>query len=233
MRQLHDEKILGSKSRRSRLIKDIEVNDKIILFTTLNLNKSKNISFIAYTMVDEALENNETFYNYYNSSKKLKLKGIKYFANPIVAKDLAKSLKFVENDKKPSNYFNAEYKEIDEEDFKKILIKSSLSREYPAYFEKVSMTLDEFLLNSISGLYNILKKNEKRNQIEIKAFLTLLSLFLQPYGISKSYGELEGFYSKNAWKLGLKHNPARDPDKFFTLYNRHGKKREFGYISLE
>ena len=232
LRQLHDEKILGSKSKRSRLIKNIEANDKIILFTTLNLNNGKNISFIAYTMVDEVFENNKPLYDYYNSSKKLKLKGMKYFTNPIAAKDLAKSFKFIKDDKNPANFLKSEYKEISKADFNKILNRSSLSMEYPAYFEKMSFTVDEFLLNAIKGLYDLLRKNEKRNQIEIKTFIALLNVFLQPYEISKSHSEIGEFYSKNAWKLDLKHEPSRDPDNSIFLYNSQGKKRKFGYISL-
>ena len=64
-------------------------------------------------------------------------------------------------------------------------------------------------------------------------FLRLLKKFLQEYDISKSYDEIEEFYAKNVWKLGFKHNPSRDPDKFVVLYNRLGKKRNFSYISLE
>lgn len=223
---------MGAEKDRSLAIKNIEENDKIIIFTTLNLNKSRNISFIAYTMVDEVLENDEILYDHYNSSRKLKLKGMKYFTNPIVTKDLAKSLKFIKNDKKPSSFFKSEYREISKEDFKKILNKSSLSTEYPTYFEEMSFTLDEFLLNAIKGLYNLLRKTEKRNQIEIKTFITLLNQFLQPYEISKSYNEIGEFYSKNVWKLDLKHEPSRDPDNSIFLYNSQGKKRKFGYISL-
>ena len=64
-------------------------------------------------------------------------------------------------------------------------------------------------------------------------FLKLLKKFLQEYEINKSYDEIEEFYAKNVWKLGFKHNPSRDPDKFVYLYNRLGKKRNFSYISLE
>ena len=110
---------------------------------------------------------------------------------------------------------------------KKILrkyCKTSLTKEYPAYFEKVSYTMDDFLLNAIKGLYCLIKITETRNQFEIKMFLKLLKKFLQEYDLSKSYDEIEEFYAKNVWKLGFKHNPSRDPDKFVYLYNRSGKK---------
>ena len=184
-------------------------------------------------MVDEVYQDNETLYDHYCSPKKLKLKGIKYFTEPVVALDIAEDLDFIKNKKKPSNYLSSEYREIDEKDFKKIIRKTSLTKEYPAYFESVSFSLEDFLLSSINGLYMVIKRTEKRNQFEIKKFLKLLHKLLKEYGVSKSYDEVEEFYAKNVWKLGLKHNPSRDPDKFVVLYNRSGKKNNFGYISLE
>lgn len=233
LRQLDRSKTLGSERKHSKTLKDIKANDKIILFSTLDLDKQKNIRFIAYTMVKETYLDNKTIYNHYCSPKKLKLKGMKYFTDPLVAKDMANDLEFVKNKEKPANDFKSEYKEITEEDFKAILRKVSLTKEYPAYFENVSFTMEDFLLNSINGLYNVIKRTEKRNQFEIKSFIKLLKKLLNEYGISKSYDEIEEFYARNAWKLGFKHNPSRDPDKFVALYNRLGKKRNFSYISLE
>ena len=91
--------------------------------------------------------------------RKLKLKGIKYFTKPIVAKDIASELTFIENNENSAKYFKSEYKEILEDDFKNILRKTSLTKEYPAYFEKMSYNLDDFLLNSIKGLYLVIKQN--------------------------------------------------------------------------
>jgi predicted RNA-binding protein len=233
LRQLNSKKILGAKNKRSKILNNFEPNDKIILFTTLDLDKQKKISFIAYTMVEDTFKDNETLYNHYNSPKKLGLKGIKYFTDPVVARDIASELSFIKNKEKSASDLNAEYKEISEEDFKKIIKKTSLTKEYPAYFEKVSYIMDDFLLNAIKGLYSVIKITEKRNQIEIKTFLKLLKKFLQEYNISKTYDEVEDFYAKNVWKLSLKHIHSRDPDKFVTLYNRFGEKSNFSYINLE
>lgn len=224
---------MGAEKKRSVTLKNIEPNDKIILFSTLDLDRQKKISFIAYTMVDEVYQDNETLYDHYCSPKKLKLKGIKYFTEPVVALDISDDLVFIKNKKKPSNYLSSEYREIDEKDFKKIIRKTSLTKEYPAYFESVSFSLEDFLLSSINGLYMVIKRTEKRNQFEIKTFLKLLHKLLKEYGVSKSYEEIEEFYARNVWKLGFKHNPSRDPDKFVVLYNRFGKKNNFSYISLE
>ncbi|KAF5062762.1 hypothetical protein DSECCO2_301490 [anaerobic digester metagenome] len=233
LKQLDASKTLGAEKKRSIILKDIKPNDKIILFSTLDLDKQKNISFFAYTMVKETYKDNKALYNHYESPKKLKLKGMKYFTDPLVAKDIANNLEFIEDKGKSASYFKSEYREITEEDFKTILRKVSLTKEYPAYFENVSFTLEDFLLNSINGLYNVIKRTEKRNQFEIKSFIKLLKKLLNEYGISKSYDEIEEFYARNAWKLGFKHNPSRDPDKFVALYNRLGKKKNFSYISLE
>ncbi len=93
--------------------------------------------------------------------------------------------------------------------------------------------MDDFLLNAINGLYSIIKMTENRNQFEIKIFLKLLKKFLQNMIYLRVYDEIEEFYAKNVWKLGFKHNPSRDPDKFVYLYNRSGRKNNFSYISLE
>ncbi len=234
LQQLHTSKTLGAAKERSVSVKNIEPNDKIILFSTLDIDKKKKISFIAYTMVKETYKDHKTLYNHYNSPKKLKLRGIKYFNDPLVARDMVADLDFIKNKKNSSEYFKSEYREISEDDFKKIFRGSSLTKDYPAYFENVSFTLEDFLLNSINGLYEVTRRTEKkRNQFEIKFFIKLLKKLLSGYGISKSYDELEEFYAKNVWKLGFKHNPSRDPDKFVALYNRLGKKRNFSYISLE
>ena len=92
--------------------------------------------------------------------------------------------------------------------------------------------MDDFLLNAIKGLYAVIKKIETRNQFEIKIFIKLLKKFLQEYDISKSYNEIEEFYAKNVWKLGFKHNPSRDPDKFVFLYTRIRKKKKFQLYKL-
>ena len=233
LKQLNNQKILGAAKEHNKPIKSVESNDKIVLFSKLNIGGTEAIRFIAYTMVDEIYSDHKTLYDHYNSTKKMKLKGIKYFTNPIMVKDLAKSLKFIKNEKRCYNSLRAEYKEIDEEDFKNILHKSSFSKIYPSYLEKLTFTSEEFLLDSIKGVYDLLKKTENRNQIEIKTFIKFLQNFLGSYGISKNYEEIEEFYAKNVWKLGFKHNTSRDPDKFVFLYDSLGKKRRFGYINLK
>ena len=157
------------------------------------------------------------------NQRKLKLKGVKYFSTPIVTRNLAEKLEFIENVNLSAKYFKAEYREISRGDFQTIFNNGSLTKDFPAYFETVSFTLDEFLINSISFLYSLLQKYEKRNQIEIKIFLKLLKKSLQSYGMSKSYEEIEDFYAKNAWKLGFHNHILPGIRINVELYNRNGK----------
>lgn len=230
---MNQTKVLGAEKQRSVGIKPVEANDKIILFSTLNIDNKPTISFIGYTMVDTTYEDKKSLYNKYKAKKKLKLKGMKYFINPIIAKDLADELSFIKNPKKSSAYLKSEYKEINKDDFKKILKKSNITKEFPAYFEELTFVMDEFIFYSINSLYYTLKNTSSNKQIEILTFIRLLTNILRQYGVTKSYDEVKEFYSKNAWKQGFNHKTSRDPDKLVDLYSSTGKKRGFSYITLE
>lgn len=233
LRHLGHDKTLGAAKKHSSGIKPVSANDKIIIFSTLNIDNKPTICFIAYTMVDKTFESKETLYDTYQSQKKLKLKGMKYFVNPVIARGLYNNLNFIKNKKYPLNYLKIEYREIDQEDFDKILSKTNLTKKYPYNYDEITYNLDTFILNSMQGLYKVIKEIETKNQLEIKTFLKLLRKFLLEQGITKDLDELEDFYSYNAWKLNFKHNRSRDPDRSVILYNRIGKKRIFSYISLE
>lgn len=224
---------MGAEKKLSSGIRPVSDDDKIIIFSTLDIDNKPTICFIAYTMVDETFKSKETLYKKYQSSKKLKLKGIKYFNDPVIAKDLAGELDFIKDAKKPANYLNSEYREISEKDFNKIRSNGDLTKNYPYNYDKISFNFDKFLLSSMKGLYDIIKEIETKNQLEIKTFLKLFRKFLLEQGISKDLEDLEDFYSHNAWKLNFKHTRSRDPDRSVILYNRLGKKRIFSYISLE
>jgi predicted RNA-binding protein len=231
---LDQTKVLGAEKQQSFVIRSVNANDKIILVSTLNIGNKPTICFIGYTMVDKTYEDKKSLYKTYKAKKKLKLKGIKYFSEPIVAKDLANELKFVTNPKKSASYFKSEYKEIGKTDFEKILRTTSFTKICPIFYsEEVSFTKEEFLLKSIKALQNILKRSEKRNQVEIIFFIKLLREYLSQFDIKMSYEDLEIFYGTNAWKLGFRHTPSRDPDKFVVLYNQNGRKNNLSYISLE
>ncbi|MDR3290736.1 MAG: hypothetical protein LBT10_01160 [Methanobrevibacter sp.] len=184
-------------------------------------------------MVDEIISDETPLYNRFKSPTKLRLKGIKYFSQPIIVRDIAKELDFIEDDEKSSNYCVSEFREISEKDFKRIYYEVPLTKKYPPYFEKKSFDMDEFIVKTIKSLHYILKKTENRQQYEIKSFLVLLKKMLDLYGIDKTFDEVNEFYAKNAWELGFKHIPSRNPDEIVHLYDSSGKKASFSYINLD
>ena len=227
--QINETKCIGAQKQRSTSIRDIHAGDRIMLLSKIN----NSISFFGYTQVDEAYQDKEDLYEYYYSKKKLRLKGIKYFSKPIIAKDIAENLEFVKNKKKSANYFKSEYREISKEDFTNIFKQTTLIKSFPSYLEEIRMTYKEFMLSTINAVYNFVKNVEKRNQIEIRTFLNILKKFLDEYNINKSMAQIQEFYTRHAIELGFKHVPSRDPDKFVPLYLANGEKKNFAYIKLE
>ena len=198
------------------------------------LTKRNNlIEFFGYTQVDEVYQDAKDLYDYYFSKKKLKLKGIKYFSKPISTVDVVDQLDFIEKKDKSSNYFRSEYREISKEDFTRIWKKNTLIKTLPSYLEEISMSFKDFMLSTIQAVYNFLKHVEKRKQIEIKSFLSILKKFLDEYNINKSMAEIQEFYGRHVFELGFNHLPSRDPDKFIPLYFPNGVKKNFAYIKLE
>jgi predicted RNA-binding protein len=233
LKLIDKEKILGAKSSRAVNIIKIKPKDKILFFTRMSEGKNRNLFFIGYGLVEETFDKNKKYLGFDKSKRKIKLKGIKYFNEPIFTKDISNNLDFVKNKKNSSNYFESEYRSIPESDFKKILKKQNLISDFPNYFEKLSYTTDEFLMNSIEALLNLVKMLDNSNQIEIKKFLHLLHKLVAYYGVSKSYDEIERFYSLNIWKLKLEHTSSRNPDNFVELYDPRGNSYRFGYIRLK
>lgn len=227
--QINEEKSIAAQKKKSTVISKIHEGDRILFLT----KRSNLIEFFAYTQVDEVYSDTKDLYDYYFSKRKLKLKGIKYFSKPISTKDVVDQLNFIENKDKSSAYFRSEYREIPKEDFTQIYKRANLIKTFPSYLEEVSMSFKEFMLSTINVVYNFVKNNEKRKQIEIKSFLTLLKKCLDEYNISKSMAEIQEFYGRHAIELGFKHIPSRDPDKFVPLYLANGEKKNFAYINLE
>nr|WP_255772579.1 EVE domain-containing protein [Methanothermobacter sp. K4] len=224
--------VIGSVRKRGKLINEIRSGDRIFLFKPIPLNGRRTLSFVAYTLVERVYSDPESLYDYYESPRKLKLKGIKFFNPPIPLIKFKNKLVSLDS-KKWSSALKSEYRQIDEADFRTIRSRAKFIEKFPAYLEEVSFSMDEFILNSIMGLHSMLRKADGRKQMEIKSFIKLLDEFIQSYGINKSYDELEEFYSINAWRTGIKHYPSRDPERIVTLYNSRGAGRDFGLISLE
>ena len=227
--QIDEEKVIASQNRKSANITKLRAGDRIIFVAKFD----NSLEFFAYTQVDELFQNNKKIFDYYSSRRKLKLKGIKYFAKPISIGEFTQQFDFIIDKEHPSRYFNSEYREITKDEFSSIYKKANLIKEFPSYLEEVNMTLKEFIINTIHSVYNFVKHYEKRKQIEIKSFIKILKAFLDSYGIKKSIQELQDFYSIHAIELGFRHVPSRDLDKFVPLYLSTGEKKNFAYISLE
>lgn len=199
-----------------------------MLFTTRT-----NVEFFGFTQVDEVFYSEKPLYNrYYNSERKLKLKGIKYFSKPIVSKDIIDELDFMKELKTPN--WNFEYKEVSKEDFFRIMNQGILPvKVYPNYLEELTFYMDDFILDTIQYVYDLLSVLSNERQIEIKKFIRILRKALSEYEINKSLEEIEEFYSLNIHKLDIKHVPSKHPDRLVPLYTSSGGKRNFGFVVLD
>ena len=227
--QIDEAKCIGSQNRKSLKIKDISAGDRIFLVT----KRKSSIEFFGYTQVDETYVDEEVLFDYYESRKKLKLKGIKYFSKPMSTKDMSEYLESEKIKKNSAKFFGTEYRELSKDDFIRIRKKANLVNYLPSYLEEYSAPLKEFLLNTIRAVFRMVKHYEKVKQIEIKHFLIILKKFLDEYDIKMTMAELQEFYGRNAIELGFRHVPSRDPDKFVPLYLSNGEKKNFAYIILE
>ena len=231
---VHKKKILGSISERTKAIKNIGSEDRILLCTSLSskYKQRPSLSFVGYGVVEQIFDENKRYLGFDKSPRKIKLRGIKYFKEPVAIKDVADNLEFIKNKKKISNYLKSEYREISGEEFNVVVEKRRTALDFPIYFERMSFATEEFLLNSIMGLFNVIKMMGDSDQIEVKVFLKYLHKMVNSYGISKSSEYIERFYSENAWKLGFEHIKSKDVDKLVTLYDHRGNSISFAYIKL-
>ena len=213
---------LGSLKKRAMNIKKVKPDDIIILVSKIK----KTFCFIGVTMVNDSYNTNKVLYNYYHSTRKLNLKSIKFFKNPIkITKNIRKELNIKLDSSK-------EFIKISKENIEIILSKEKLTSIKPLDNEDITINLYDFIMNTIKSLYH-LKSLDNKKQIEIKEFIKLLDHVLKEYGINKSYDMLLYFYAHNIWNLKYKHVPSRDPDVNILLYDASGKSRNFGYLVFE
>ena len=225
------EKYVGSKflSSDKTNFSRIDKNDEILLFTRFK----GNTIFYGFTKVEEIVSDNKTLYNHYSNKTKLKIKRTKYFLEPIYIEDIYENVSFVKNKENYVYYFRDEYKNISKEDFKLILKQSTSTGMFPVYLDEYHKNMKEFILDTCKSLYNVLKNQGDKSQIEINEFISILNLSLKGYGINKDVEDLKRFYSRYAHELGFKHLPSRDPEKFVVLLTPFGEKRNFAYVSLK
>lgn len=193
-----------------------------------------NFVCYGYTIVEEIEKNNDILYDFYDNKIKLKLKRIKYFLQPVVLNNIQNKLDSIKSTRRISDVLKVGYyKEISSDDYNLIKKQSSTTGMFPVYLEEYSKNMKEFILNTCKSLYNVLKIQHNKSQIEITEFILLLKESLRGFGVNKDFEDLKRFYSRYAYELNFRHVPTRDPQKFVVLLNQSGEKKNFGYIDLK
>ena len=222
--------VIGDVPKGSKKIKDVKSDDFIIFFSTFQYENVKRKCFYAYSEVDSTYTEEGELYGLYKSDFKVKLKGVKYFKEPIPYEDLIGKLSIFQCEelKKLMKPFN----KIPREDFYKIKNSTSISENFPDYLSTITFKEDDFILNSIQVLYNIIKSLFNVDYMEINKFISLLYDCLKGFKLNIPKNDLESFYARNVYKLGFKHTPSRNYNKFVTLYTESGIGADFGYVSF-
>lgn len=227
---IHKRKIFGSKSKGAKMIKEVKNGDKILFCLPFGINQKKMLSFVGYGTVKEVFDEKKE--KSAASSRKIRIRDIKYFKDPLPVKNVVNDLKFIKRKDKVSDYLKSEYKKISVEDFDAVVKERKTTSSYPDHLEKRIYTTEEVLMDSVYGLFDLLKMTMKSDMIEIKLFIKYLHKLVNAYGLSKSYEDVEMFYSENAWRFKFEHVKSKDVDKLVALYDSHGNSISFAYIKL-
>ncbi len=174
-------------------------------------------------MVDRIYENDKKLFGYFESPKKILLKSIKYFKNPIVFTTIKDKVSV-------KNFSKKEIVEVTREDMEVILDCEHLVSEKPLYLSDITINYDTFLLNIIKTTYDLLNMNKKLKQMDINEFIKIVESILKNFNVKIPINEIKKYYSLNVWKLNFRHVPSRDSDKNMLLYDSIGKSKNFGYI---
>ena len=227
---IHKRKILGSKSKGARTIKQIKDGDKILFCVSFGIKQRATLSFVGYGTVKDVFDEEKQRSG--GSPRKIRIREMRYFKEPLPVKNVANDLEFIKRKDKAANYLKSIYKKISAEDFKAVVKGRKATSSYPDHLEKRIYTTEEVLMDSVYGLFDLLKITMKSDMIEIKSFIKYLHKLVNAYGLSKSYDEVEKFYSENAWRFKFEHVKSKDVDKLVTLYDNHGNSISFAYIKL-
>ena len=217
-----DKQIFGARTKRSVNINKFRRKDILLLCTKFD----NQYVIIGVSMVDAIMVNDKKLFNHFLSDKKVTIKSVKYFENPIIINSIKEEVNV-------KNFTKKEFLQITKEESIFILQKEKLLNTKPLNLSKIEFNLDEFLLNSIKSTYHIITKDKSEKQMDIHDFINLWNEVLEILGVKKNIDELEKYYSHNIWKLNFKHVPSRDPDKNILLYDGNGKSKNFGYIILK
>ncbi|AWX31851.1 hypothetical protein AW729_01535 [Methanosphaera sp. BMS] len=215
---LSENKIAAIK-KKSVNINKINYRDIVLISSKLN----NTYSIIGLTMVDRIYENDKKLFGYFESKKKILLKSIKYFKNPILFTTIKDKLSL-------DSLSGKEIVEVTREDMEIILDCEHLISEKPLYLSDITINYDTFLLNIIKTTYDLLNMNKKLKQMDIIEFIKIVNGILKDFNIKIPVNEIKKYYSLNVWKLNFRHVPSRDSDKNVLLYDSMGKSKNYGYI---
>lgn len=217
-----EKKIFGAITKNSRNINKFKSKDILLLSTKFD----NQYIILGVSMVDEIIINSKKLFNHFLSEKKVKIKSVKYFENPIIVND-------IKEDVNVKNLSKKEFLQITKDEIIFVLKKEKLQNEKPLLLSKPQFNLDEFYLNSIKATYHFMIKDKSEKQLDIDDFILSWQELLNIFGVKKSIDKLKNYYSHNVWKLNFKHVPSRDPDKNILLFDGNGKSKNFGYIILK
>ena len=223
--------IIGDVTKGSKKIRDVKSDDFIIFFSTFKYENVKRKCFYAYSEVDSTYKKEGELYGgLYKSDFKVKLKGMKYFKELLPYDDFIGKLSIFQEEE-PKNLMKS-FNKIPRDDFYKIKNSTSIIEDLPNYLIPITFKEDDFILNSIKALYDVIKSLFIVDHMEIGKFISLLRECLRGFGLKISKDDLESFYARNVYKLGFKHTPSRNANKFVTLYTESGIGADFGYVSF-
>ena len=226
---IHKKSILTG-STGARTIKRIKKDDKILFCMPFGIKQRAVLSFVGYGIARDVFDKDR---NEKRKKRNIRLGEIRYFKETIPLKEVINELKFIKRKDNASSYLTSAYREISVEEFKAVAKGRKTTSNYPDHLEKMVYTTEELLIDSVNGLFDLLKETMKYSDlIEIKSFIKYLHRLVSSYGLSKSYEELERFYSENAWKFEFEHVKSREPKLFVALYDQLGNPNNFGYIRL-
>ena len=221
IKKVIDNKIFGALTKKSVNVNKFKPKDILLLCTKFE----NQYVIIGVSMVDTIKINSKKLFNHFLSDKKVSIKSVKYFENPIVINSIKEEVNV-------KNFTKKEFLQITREEIIIILMKEKLLNKKPLNLSKIEFNLDEFLLNSIKSAYHLITNEKNEKQMDIHVFIKLWQESLEILGLKKNLEDLENYYSHNIWKLSFKHVPSRDPDKNILLYDGTGKSKNFGYIIL-
>jgi hypothetical protein len=238
-------KYIGSRSTRAKRVREVKPGDGVILATTLlvprgrkGLPPGRRIGFVGAGQVAEALEMAEALVGYDKHPRKLRLESLRWFAEPLWLEQAAElGLGLLAGKSKLSDAMDFEYRQVGEEDFRRLVDSRTLVDELPPMLRveprrKLSFS-DAQLLEIFRLTRDVLRVTMRgRPAVEIKLFLRAVTGLLEGAGFSVDYESVYKEYRRLAHRSGFRHEPSREPELQVELVDGKGRPHRFAYISL-